>query len=76
VRLAAGLRPARAISDWRNFGSIAPATLDVDLVLQIENAVERAVEAVGPDVSAGRRVDQLAGNPLIRPVLLQGAKPR
>jgi len=30
-----------------------------DLILQLENVVERGVEAVGPDVSAGRRVDQL-----------------
>src|ERR1700739_2248352 len=33
-----------------------------DLVLQVENVVERAVEAVGPDVSAGRGVDQLPGD--------------
>ena len=32
-----------------------------DLVLQFEDVVERAVEAVGPDVGAGCRVDQLAG---------------
>src|SRR5262249_15039376 len=30
-----------------------------DLILQLEDVVERAVEAVGPDVSAGCRVDQL-----------------
>ena len=28
-----------------------------DLILQFENVVERAVEAVGPDVRARRRVD-------------------
>ena len=33
-----------------------------NLVLQLKNVVERAIEAVGPDVSAGRRVDQLAGD--------------
>ncbi len=33
-----------------------------DLILQIENVVERALEVVGPDVSAGRRVDQLSGD--------------
>jgi hypothetical protein len=33
-----------------------------DLILQLENVVERAVEAVGPDVRAGRCVDQLPGD--------------
>src|SRR5271165_6735763 len=32
------------------------------LVLQLEDVVEHAVEAVCPDVSPSRRVDQLAGN--------------
>jgi hypothetical protein len=33
-----------------------------DLILQLKNVVERAVEAVGPHVRAGRRVDQLPGD--------------
>ena len=33
-----------------------------DLVLQLKNVIERAVKAVSPDVSAGRRVDQLSGD--------------
>src|SRR5262249_13600254 len=33
-----------------------------DLVLQVENIVERAFETVGPEVGAGRRVDELAGD--------------
>jgi len=32
------------------------------LVLQFEDVVERAVEAVGPDMRAARRVDQLGGD--------------
>jgi hypothetical protein len=59
VRFAIGLRLARSISDRRSFGWIAPATSDATLILQLEKVVERAVEAVGPDVTAGRRVDQL-----------------
>jgi hypothetical protein len=31
-------------------------------ILQFEDVIERAIEAVGPDVCAGRRVDQLAGD--------------
>ena len=41
---------------------MAPATLAGDLVLQFEDVVERAVEAVGPEVRAGGGVDQLAGD--------------
>src|SRR5262249_28301439 len=33
-----------------------------DPILQIENVVERTVKAIGPDVCAGRRVDQLPGD--------------
>src|SRR5262249_17128638 len=33
-----------------------------DLILQLKNVVEHAVEAVVPDVSAGCRVDQLPGD--------------
>jgi hypothetical protein len=33
-----------------------------DLILQFEDVVECAVEAVSPDMGAGRGVDQLAGD--------------
>ena len=33
-----------------------------DLILKVENVVERAVEAVGPDVSAGRCIDHYPTN--------------
>ena len=33
-----------------------------DLVLQREDVVELAVVALGPDVGAGRRIDELAGD--------------
>ena len=33
-----------------------------DLVLQFENVVEGAIEAVRPNVGAGRRIDQLTGD--------------
>jgi hypothetical protein len=57
------------------FGRLAAGALDLrlpqarfdrandargNLVLKLEDIVERAVEAVGPDMGAGRRVDQLA----------------
>ena len=32
------------------------------LVLQLEDVLERAVEAIGPEMCAGRRVDELAGD--------------
>jgi hypothetical protein len=35
---------------------------DRDLVLKVEDIFERAVEAVGPQMSAGGRVDQLPGD--------------
>src|SRR5205814_8555659 len=33
-----------------------------DLVLKLENIIESAVESVGPDMRAGRGIDQLACN--------------
>src|SRR5207248_10073379 len=35
---------------------------DGDFVLKLEHDFDRAVEAVGPEMSAGRHVDQLAGD--------------
>jgi hypothetical protein len=34
-----------------------------DLVLKVKNVVQRAVEAIGPDVSPGRRINQLSRDP-------------
>src|SRR5262249_3391450 len=34
-----------------------------DQVLQVENVAHRAVEMIGPDMRAGRRVDELACDP-------------
>ena len=41
---------------------MTPATLDGDLVLQLEHVFERAVEAVGPEMRAGFGIDQLPGD--------------
>src|SRR5207248_234784 len=40
-----------------------PGDADSDLVLQLEYIFQRAVEAVGPQMSAGQRIDQLGGDP-------------
>jgi hypothetical protein len=50
-----------------NFGGLQsrldePGDADRHLVLKVEHVFERAVEAVGPEMRAGRRVDQLCGN--------------
>ena len=34
-----------------------------DAILQVEHVVQRAVEAIGPDMAGGFRFDQLAGDP-------------
>ena len=39
-----------------------PTTLVGDLILQVENVVQRAVEPVGPEMRAGLRFDQLRGD--------------
>src|ERR1700730_7470144 len=36
---------------------------DCDLILQVENIFQGAVETVGPEMRAGFRLDQLRGNP-------------
>src|SRR5579863_8942109 len=49
--------------------SLAQARLDHsdharrDPVLQIEHIVKRAIEFIGPEMRAGRGLDELAGNP-------------
>jgi hypothetical protein len=40
-----------------------PGDADRDLVLKLEDIFERAVEPIGPEVRAGRGVDQLPGDP-------------
>src|SRR6516165_6560559 len=50
------------------FGSLQgrlddPCDTDRNLVLQFENVFERAVEAIGPKMRAGLRLDQLRGDP-------------
>ena len=39
-----------------------PRDADRHLVLEIEHVFERAVEAVGPEMRAGRGIDQLRGD--------------
>ena len=41
---------------------MTPATLDRHLVLKLEDVFERAVEAIGPEMRAGDRIDQLRGD--------------
>ena len=56
------MRLARSISARSSFGAIAPTTLLGDLILQFEDVVERAFEAIGPEMRPGCRVDQLPGD--------------
>ena len=44
------------------FGSMMPTMSGGDLVLQVEDVLERAVESVGPEMRAGLGFDQLAGD--------------
>ena len=55
------MRPARSISALQ-FGLDRAGDAGRDLVLQIEDIVERAVEAVGPEMTAAARVNQLPGD--------------
>ena len=56
------MRLARSVSVRRSLGSMTPTTRDATSILQVEDVVEAAVEAVGPHMRAGRGVDQLAGD--------------
>ena len=58
MRFATGLRPALDLGLAQLWFDRA-GDARCHLVLQLENVVQRAVKTVGPDVRAGRRVNQL-----------------
>ena len=60
-RPSAGRRPADFSGLQRRFDDAGNARRD--LVLKVEDIFERAIEAVGPEMRAGERVDQLRGDP-------------
>ena len=70
-------RPQIVVVGVEAFGRLARSALDLrqpqprfdrtddaggDLILQVKDVIERAIETVGPDVIAGDRVDQLPGD--------------
>ena len=57
-RLALGALDLRLLELWRDRADDALG----HPVLQLEDVLERAVEAVGPEMGAGRRIDELAGD--------------